>query len=79
MKKILATAMIITALTATLSLTSCDNHTHAWTEADCTNPKTCSVCGATEGSALGHKPAEDDVDCTTDIKCANCEQIDKIS
>ena len=65
--------MIITALTATLSLTSCDNHTHAWTEADCTNPKTCSVCGETEGAPLGHTPETDDGDCTTAVKCSVCE------
>ncbi len=28
---------------------------HKWTDATCTAPKTCSVCGATEGDALGHK------------------------
>jgi len=27
---------------------------HAWTDATCTEPKTCSVCGKTEGEALGH-------------------------
>lgn len=27
---------------------------HSWVAATCTAPKTCSVCGATEGSALGH-------------------------
>ena len=29
-------------------------HEHEWVEADCTTPKTCSTCGATEGAALGH-------------------------
>ena len=28
--------------------------THNWVDADCDTPKTCSVCGATEGNALGH-------------------------
>ena len=27
---------------------------HDWTEATCTTPKTCKLCGATEGDALGH-------------------------
>ena len=33
---------------------------HTWDDATCTAPKTCSVCGATEGDALGHTytPAE---------------------
>ena len=27
---------------------------HVWTDATCTAPKTCSICGATEGKANGH-------------------------
>ena len=27
---------------------------HTWQDATCTTPKTCSVCGITEGEALGH-------------------------
>ena len=27
---------------------------HSWVDADCDTPKTCSVCGGTEGEALGH-------------------------
>ena len=27
---------------------------HNWADATCTDPKTCTLCGATEGSALGH-------------------------
>jgi len=30
---------------------------HSWVDADCTNPKTCSVCDATEGEELGHGDA----------------------
>lgn len=29
---------------------------HEWNEASCTVPKTCSICGATEGEPLGHEP-----------------------
>ena len=28
---------------------------HSWVDATCTAPKTCSICGATEGEALGHE------------------------
>lgn len=28
---------------------------HTWVDATCTEPKTCSVCGTTEGEALGHE------------------------
>ncbi len=39
-------------------------HVHKWADATCTAPKTCSVCGATEGEALGHSYANDyDADC----------------
>ena len=47
---------------------------HNWEDATCITAKTCKVCGTTEGEPLGHTPAEDDGDCTTPIKCVNCEQ-----
>ena len=31
---------------------------HNWVDATCEAPKTCSVCGVTEGEALGHNPIE---------------------
>ena len=31
---------------------------HVWVDADCTTPKTCSLCGETEGEALGHNYGE---------------------
>ena len=34
--------------------TTVDALGHTWTDATCTAPKTCSVCGATEGAAIGH-------------------------
>ena len=48
---------------------------HNWQEATCVAPKTCTVCGATEGEALEHIPEEDDYDCTTALKCQNCDYI----
>ena len=46
------------------------DETHDFAPADCTNPKTCKVCGATEGKALGHdwKAA----DCTNPRTCKVC-------
>ena len=34
------------------------DETHDFAPADCTNPKTCKVCGITEGEPLGHKWSE---------------------
>lgn len=35
-----------------------ETHVHTWTEATCTEPKTCTVCEETEGEALGHSLSE---------------------
>lgn len=45
-------------------------HSHSWENADCTHPKTCSACGATEGSALGHNWQA--ADCTHAKTCTRC-------
>ena len=34
--------------------------THDWNAADCDTPKTCSICKAIEGEALGHTAEADD-------------------
>lgn len=39
---------------------------HEWQDATCTEPKTCSVCGSTEGEALGHT--------TRQGYCGNCNE-----
>lgn len=38
---------------------------HTWIDATCTEPKTCSVCGKTEGEALGHTWGDNSI-CTVD-------------
>lgn len=47
---------------------------HQWTAADCSTPKTCSVCEATEGAPLGHtwKAAT----CITPKTCETCGKKD---
>ena len=42
--------------------------THDYTDATCTAPKTCKVCGATSGSALGHTYTND-----CDGTCNRCD------
>ena len=51
---------------------------HSWNDATCETAKTCSVCGATEGDALGHSynAVVTDPTCTEDgyttYTCASC-------
>ena len=59
------------------------SHIHSWAGANCTSPRTCSICGATQGEALGH--AEEGLDgkdatCTSTgltegTKCSVCGEI----
>ncbi len=49
-------------------------HEHKWRDATCTEPKTCTVCGATEGAALGHEWR--DATCTEPRKCIRCGATD---
>lgn len=44
---IFMTAIILVGITAC-------SHEHEYSEATCTEPKTCTICGETEGEALGH-------------------------
>jgi len=43
---------------------------HNWVDADCDTPKTCSVCGETEGEALGHDWVY--ATCTEPDTCNRC-------
>ena len=43
---------------------------HAWQNADCDTPKTCTVCGATEGEPKGH--TWKDPDCDNPKTCSVC-------
>ena len=70
MKKIGAS---ILALVLVFSLCSC-GHQHTWIDATCTEPKTCSQCGETEGSALGHSWIEQTE--TTPKMCQMCSEME---
>lgn len=50
-------------------LTGC-GHEHTWVEASCTEPKTCSECGETEGEPLGHSWVE--ATCAQPKHCSEC-------
>jgi len=53
--------------TPTTPPTTCS---HSYKDATCTAPKTCSTCGATEGSALGH--SWNAATCTAPKTCSKC-------
>lgn len=59
---LLTTAMVVIA-------TACA-HEHEYAEATCDKPKTCTICGATEGKALGHK--FEDATCDKPKTCTVC-------
>ncbi len=68
MKRVIAACL---ALLMVFSLCGCGNqHEHKWTEANCTEPKTCAECGAKEGEALGH--AWKEATCTEPKTCSRC-------
>ena len=66
MRKFIAIAVAMT--TALMVFTSCadteteiedtEEHVHSWIDSTCTEPDTCSICGATRGSANGHTVEE---------------------
>ena len=56
-------------LVALMCLTGC-GCSHEWTEASCTAPKVCSLCGATEGTELPHSWVE--AACETPKTCSTC-------
>ena len=66
MKKIVILVLIFSFM---ISMLSCNKMcSHEWIEANCQNPKTCSVCGTTEGSpASSHNFVKD--------KCETCGLI----
>lgn len=49
---------------------------HTWVEATCTEPKTCSVCGATEGEALGHEWLENTPNYQKAKTCSRCNETE---
>lgn len=53
-----------------LALSGCAQHEHTWVAATCTAPKTCSECGATEGSALEHTWVA--ATCAAPKTCSEC-------
>lgn len=62
-KRAIAVSMIIMTMTAcgqsetastVQTKSQCETNGHTWVEATCTAPKTCKVCGETDGEAIAH-------------------------
>ncbi len=66
MRKLIALALV---LCMTLAFSACGCK-HDWEDATCTDPKTCSECGLTEGEKLGHDWL--DPTCTDPKTCTQC-------
>ena len=60
-------------LTIGFMLMGC-GHEHTWTEATCTEPRTCSECSETEGEALGHTWVDDT--CAEPKTCSVCGETE---
>ena len=68
-------ALLLVCILSLGVLTACNKEEptceHAWVDATCTTPKTCSLCQATEGEALGHT-AGAAATCTAPQTCTVC-------
>ena len=79
MKKLISFALV---LAIAFSMTACGCQ-HEWQDANCTTPKTCAKCGATEGEAAAHQPGVQrisDVDpshlsMTLETSCTVCGEV----
>ena len=67
MKKYIS--MIVAAAMLLCVLAGC-GCSHEWADATCEAPKTCTLCGETEGEALGHQFGE--ATCVSPSTCAAC-------
>ncbi len=55
-------------------ITRAELYGHSWRKATCTAPKTCAVCGETEGEPLGHSWRE--ATCTAPKTCTVCGETE---
>lgn len=67
------TKALIISTVVTFILTGCCM-SHEWKESTCTEPKTCTKCGETEGEALGHTWAE--ATCSSPKTCTVCGETE---
>lgn len=65
-----AAMIIIIGLVSIIGFILFYTYYHKWTDATCTKPKTCSICGKTDGKELGHKWVR--ATCTKPQMCSVC-------
>lgn len=73
MKKILRAVcyfLLFCVLLRACGIIVLESHKHDWQEATCTQPRTCSGCGETDGEPLGHRWS--DATCTFPMICDTC-------
>jgi len=68
MRKICLSITLVLVMLLVLAGCGCE---HDWLEANCTTPKTCSLCEATEGTPLGHSWLA--ASCDMPKHCENCD------
>lgn len=83
-KPVLILALVLLNIVIIMALCSCNNAQptnnilnackHQWVNADCTFPKTCRLCGETEGEPLGHNWEE--ATCTSAKVCTVCNKTE---
>ena len=69
---LLCAAVILSAAAAAAALMHF--FVHSWHPATCTEPETCSICGKTQGAALGHTWTA--ATCTEPKTCSRCGKTD---
>lgn len=70
MRKIVVVFLLIVIMSLTMS--GCC-FKHEWSEATCTNARTCLKCGKTEGDPLGHTWVS--ATCTEPMACSVCGEV----
>ena len=70
MRKLISFLLVIVMA---LSLCACGECKHKWVDATCTEPKTCELCGVTEGDPLGHDAGSPTY--FEDSYCSACGQL----
>lgn len=63
--------LVLVMLLSVLSGCACE---HEWAEANCKDPKTCKLCGETEGDPLSHQWV--DADCKSPKTCKLCGETE---